>query len=118
MLGVRLLFIWLGLEAGMLDIAHHALNFWRLGLPRKDSTAADGLNSVFPWLAGYPVDRPFKYVYICRENMWDRFGLRELVSWGAYLLLIWPALTMRRFLRPGWSGVLGIASIRTSASGG
>ena len=68
--GIRLLFIWLDLEAGLLDIAHYALNFWRLRPPRKDSTAADGLNSVYPWRCWIP-DRTPHQICLClsREHV-------------------------------------------------
>ena len=83
----------------------------------RNSTAADGLYSVSPCAAGYPADHPVKYVCYCWVNMWDRFGLRADGIFGAYLLLFLAStedVALR--LGPAWSGVLGIASIRTSAS--
>ena len=87
------------LRPGLLDIAHHALNFWRPGPPRKELNCRRRTTRfTHSVAAGYPAGHPIKYVSYFWVNMCDRFGLRADGILGAYLLLFWPALTMRRFL--------------------
>ena len=75
------------------------LNFWRPGPPRKE------LNCRRRGLLGFPMAlldtrpiTPSNMFVIVAMIMWDRFGLREDGILGAYLLLFWPAVTMRRFV--------------------